>query len=517
MNKTEFLAALRRELSFLPKDELDDAIRYYDEYINDAGDDEEKVIAEMGTPHKVAEEFKMSITTEKNVNDESAKHNNQISWKTVLVCILAVGFGVPVLNMIRNALPGITGIVILVVVIVLLIKFLGNKTNQRIAVSNTTVQTCSDIENIYLDLKAGNFEFRTGDSFAVDTMSAGEVKVKSYIANNTWTVEGSKTIGNNENGVVSIIIPKGFHAKKAVMKLTAGNILVSGLSADNTKVEVGMGKCEIKNMYSQHLNMKCGMGDIVGSCSMNGDVNVDCGMGNVTLTLTNSADNFNMSATAGMGCVDIGGTKIHGAGSKLDNNIGALHNINVKCGMGNVKIGFMPYEEVIKAEKYFESYFNGSEADEKVIERFGSPKYAAQNYYRTHVANSNANIKPPKKNGVGIWALIIILILLSPILIPLAIAVGFFAVAIIFGILCIFPFAFFSGVSMWLGGAGMILKSFFAHAEFANMVMQIGVGCIFFGLGLFMAWATVVVCIKLFPWIIRKIVALGSRLFNKKA
>lgn len=312
MNKTEFLAALRRELSFLPKDELDDAIRYYDEYINDAGDDEEKVIAEMGTPHKVAEEFKNEYYDRKNVNDESAKHNNQISWKTVLVCILAVGFGVPVLNMIRNALPGITGIVILVVVIVLLIKFLGNKTNQRIA---------------------------------VDTMSAGEVKVKSYIANNTWTVEGSKTIGNNENGVVSIIIPKGFHAKKAVMKLTAGNILVSGLSADNTKVEVGMGKCEIKNMYSQHLNMKCGMGDIVGSCSMNGDVNVDCGMGNVTLTLTNSADNFNMSATAGMGCVDIGGTKIHGAGSKLDNNIGALHNINVKCGMGNVKIGFNERDE----------------------------------------------------------------------------------------------------------------------------------------------------------------------------
>ena len=35
--------------------------------------------------------------------------------------------------------------------------------------------------------------------------------------------------------------------------------------------------------------------------------------------------------------------------------------------------------------------------------------------------------------------------------------------------------------------------------------------------GLFIAWATVVVCIKLFPWIVRKIVALGSRLFNKKA
>ena len=81
-----------------------------------------------------------------------------------------------------------------------------------------------------------------------------------------------------------------------------------------------------------------------------------------------------------------------------------------------------------------------------MIERFGSSKYAAQNYYRTHVANSNANIKPPKKNGVGIWALIIILILLSPILIPLAIVIGFFAVAIIFGILCIFSVYIFSAV-----------------------------------------------------------------------
>ena len=54
MNKTEFLAALRRELGFLPKDELDDAIRYYDEYINDAGDDEEW-----------RKSLKMSITTEK--------------------------------------------------------------------------------------------------------------------------------------------------------------------------------------------------------------------------------------------------------------------------------------------------------------------------------------------------------------------------------------------------------------------------------------------------------------------
>lgn len=180
------------------------------------------------------------------------------------------------------------------------------------------------------------------------------------------------------------------------------------------------------------------------------------------------------------------------------------------------ELGFMPYEEVMKAEKYFESYFNGSEPEEKVVERFGNPKYAAQNYYRTHIVNDNANIKQTKKNGIGIWILIIVLILLSPMLVPLAIAIGLFAVVMIFCILCIFPFAFFCGISMWLGGAGIIISSLFVHAGLANMIMQMGVGCVFFGVGLFVAWAMVVVCIKLFPWVIRKIVNLGSRLFNKK-
>ena len=64
------------------------------------------MIGEMGTRTKWREEFKMSITTEKTL---MMKVQNTITkfWKTVLVRILAVGFGVPVLNMIRNALPGI--------------------------------------------------------------------------------------------------------------------------------------------------------------------------------------------------------------------------------------------------------------------------------------------------------------------------------------------------------------------------------------------------------------------------
>ena len=57
MNKQEFLDALRRELAALPADELDEAIRYYDEYISEAGGDDD-VTELMGSPRKVAEDFK---------------------------------------------------------------------------------------------------------------------------------------------------------------------------------------------------------------------------------------------------------------------------------------------------------------------------------------------------------------------------------------------------------------------------------------------------------------------------
>ena len=55
MNRTEYMAALRRALSVLPEEERASALRYYEEYFDDAGpENEAKVIADLGAPDKVA-------------------------------------------------------------------------------------------------------------------------------------------------------------------------------------------------------------------------------------------------------------------------------------------------------------------------------------------------------------------------------------------------------------------------------------------------------------------------------
>lgn len=53
MTKTEFMAQLRRLLRPLPPDEIDGALSYYEEYLDDA-EDEGAAIAALGSPKEVA-------------------------------------------------------------------------------------------------------------------------------------------------------------------------------------------------------------------------------------------------------------------------------------------------------------------------------------------------------------------------------------------------------------------------------------------------------------------------------
>ena len=55
MTRAEFLTALAEKLQGVTVDEREEALKYYNEYLDEAGpENEEAVIAELGTPQKVA-------------------------------------------------------------------------------------------------------------------------------------------------------------------------------------------------------------------------------------------------------------------------------------------------------------------------------------------------------------------------------------------------------------------------------------------------------------------------------
>lgn len=345
MNKQEFLRELRRELYFLPPEELEDAINYYDEYISESAD-EETALWELGSPKRVAEDFKKEYY-DKNpgsnflpvkYSDKENEAKNQAGrpiWLYVLLAVLIVGFGIPILSLAGSLLSSAASVLILIVIAVVLIKVLRNK-SRSYEERGAYVQTCSDIARLDINLGAGMFVIEQGDGFSI---SGG--KLQSNIVNGVWRISGSVVdsghIHPSDESITTITIPNYFTAETAKIRLGAGNLLIKGLSAYSMSLEVSVGNMEAVGLYSKDMNIKCGVGRMKVDASMHGDVSISCGMGDTSVKFTNRFEDFNCTTSVGLGKAIVNGQEIRG---KTVNNSGAAHNMNIKCGMGNVRVDF---------------------------------------------------------------------------------------------------------------------------------------------------------------------------------
>ena len=107
MNRNEYMAALRQALAGLPEEERASALRYYEEYFDDAGpENEPRVIADLGAPDKVAAQILADYRELTAV--PRAEHGSAAAapargrkglpmWVIVLLVLLALPLGVPLL------------------------------------------------------------------------------------------------------------------------------------------------------------------------------------------------------------------------------------------------------------------------------------------------------------------------------------------------------------------------------------------------------------------------------------
>lgn len=149
MTKIEFLNRLEELLEDLPTDEREAAIRYYDDYFEDAGiENIDAVISELGSPEKIAANIKSDLNhtwkdsekeafTETGYQDgnikadkyevadsktKAGKRNMNLSkiLLIVILCIVAIPAGIPILSsvmgIIISLLAGIGGILVALIV-----------------------------------------------------------------------------------------------------------------------------------------------------------------------------------------------------------------------------------------------------------------------------------------------------------------------------------------------------------------------------------------------------------------
>ena len=118
MGKKEYLAELRGRLKALPENERQDAVGYYEGYLDDAGKGAKKAMEELGTPSEVAAkilaEFSMK---EKSTGTKKERQNFKIT-----LCVILGVFAAPVALPVAIAVAAVA-FALLVTLVALVVAF----------------------------------------------------------------------------------------------------------------------------------------------------------------------------------------------------------------------------------------------------------------------------------------------------------------------------------------------------------------------------------------------------------
>ena len=96
MNREEYLSQLRKYLKRLPKDDYENAMEYFTEYFDEAGEEgEQNVIEELGTPKEAAGELFSNLVTKKVNTSKREKHYTKNVMLLSILAILTAPISVP--------------------------------------------------------------------------------------------------------------------------------------------------------------------------------------------------------------------------------------------------------------------------------------------------------------------------------------------------------------------------------------------------------------------------------------
>ena len=109
MTREEFLSILEKRLKALPKEEIENAIAYYTEYLSEAGkENEQEALSKLAPPKQIASK----LIAEFAISDKP--HSKPVSLSTIIWAVLAAPIAIPI---------AVTVLVLLLSIVLLLFTF----------------------------------------------------------------------------------------------------------------------------------------------------------------------------------------------------------------------------------------------------------------------------------------------------------------------------------------------------------------------------------------------------------
>lgn len=306
MTREEYLNELKSSIMSLTTDEQAEAIEYYTDYFEEAGDDE-KVMRELGTPEELAktiiEKFANALVDTKKTGESSSKEGESTSSSSDGYSIDALYY-----------------------------EFKK-----------------SEVKNLSMDFGAAEVAVIEGDKYCIETRGLPEECLNCYL-----NKEGTLVVSNGHRfnlnfwshnrrsrivPRVLVTVPANTAIGKLRIAIGAGKLVSRTLSlnCNSGNIDVGAGNLVLDGIFGGKIDMRCGMGNLDFTGSITGSVNLDCGMGSVALKLKGDPAAYSYDAKVGLGDFRFNGEKKSGV-CQIYNNQKLGNHFSVNCGMGSVNI-----------------------------------------------------------------------------------------------------------------------------------------------------------------------------------
>jgi len=303
MTRDEYLNQLKNNILSLTIDEQNEALQYYADYFAEANDDE-KVMAELGTPEELAKVVKENFSNALVKSKTEAKGESKSSSTD------------------------------------------GAYNSQDTLYFEYEP---SSVKNLTINLKAADTVIIPGNKFAVETRGCDRDALECVIKG-----DGNLTISNSgrinlsffnhygKNRIVPkilITIPENASVNRFSLTLGAGNCRTKDISLNCNAgyVDVGAGNLILKSVFGGKIDFRCGMGNINFDGALTGVSNIDCGMGNISMNLKGNPEDYSNDAKVGLGHFKFNNEKKSGV-CQDTNGSRKQNHISVNCGMGSVII-----------------------------------------------------------------------------------------------------------------------------------------------------------------------------------
>lgn len=301
MKREEYLKELKNHLLSLTTEEQNEAIQYYSDYFDEA-DDDEKVIAELGTPEELAKTIEEKFanvpvkTGKASSEEEKAEDETTSSFDALYYSFnpedvknISFSFGVAQVVMIK-----------------------GSK------IEIETRGITSDSLNCYLSPE-GNLSLTNEKKINLNFFSHDR---KSRIIPR-----------------VLISVPEDFQFNRIKINIGAGSFETKGaeIKYNEANFEVEAGNLVLKNVKGGTANFRCGMGNLVYEGTINGVSNIDCGMGAIKIEAKGNASDYSYDVKVGLGDFRFNDEKKSGV-CQYVNEVRKDNHFSVNCGMGSVNI-----------------------------------------------------------------------------------------------------------------------------------------------------------------------------------